>query len=265
MVKKVIALVLILCLSLSCVGCSSSSKVTGYEEVYTFGSESYLVAFRSGDTLRDIMTAGMLALAYDGTLAQYSVKWFGADNKITLKGTTDAAAWLENQPTRTFILGYYKDSAPLCFENAGVITGFDADMFTEICARLGWTIKFQEIAYGTAAAQLASGNVDAVAGGFSTADDASKLSVSPTYMNFKYTVITKTVHNISKKSKLEGKILGTVTGSTVATEIEADTDLVESLASIKVLNSYAECFTALDTYICDAIAITSTAADYYMG
>lgn len=263
MKKRILTSLICLSLVVSLIGCGSSNAVTGYAEVYSFGEEHYKVAFREGDVLRDIMTAGMMTLAQDGTLTQLSTKWFGAD-KIELKGSTDAAAWLENQPARTFILGYYSGSAPMCFDIGGTITGFDADVFIEICERLGWTLKFQEIENGSAYAQLASGNVDAVAGGFSTGDSASGLSVSPDYMAFEYVVITKTVHDITKKSKLSEKNLGTVTGSSVAAEVEADTKLIEMLSGVTVLSSYADCFEALDQYVCEAIAVTSTSADYYM-
>ncbi len=167
MKKRILSLLLCAVMVLTLSSCAGDKKVSGYASVGNIGGEEFLVAFREGDKLRDIITAGMMALSQDGTLSQLSVRWLG-DDVVTIPGSAEAAGWLQNQPQRVLILGYYVGSMPMCFEEGGQVIGFDAEMFAEICSRLGWELRFQAISRGSASVELASGNVDCVAGGFGT-------------------------------------------------------------------------------------------------
>ncbi|MGE4353186.1 MAG: transporter substrate-binding domain-containing protein [Oscillospiraceae bacterium] len=263
MKKRVLLLLLVFGLVLTFCSCGNEKKASGYSVVGSIGSEQYLVAFRDGDKLRDIITAGMMVLSNDGTLSQLSTRWLN-DDRVTIPGSTEVEGWLQNQPQRVLILGYYAGAKPMCFEQDGSVTGFDAEMFTEICNRLGWELHFQAIDRGNASVELASGNVDCVAGGFGTGDDISGLSTSPEYMDTKYVIITKASSGIKRTGQLKGKTLGTVGSSSMGKALEADEKLVDRLGGLKVLNSEEECFTALDAGLCDAILVTETCADYYM-
>ena len=158
MKKRILCALLAACLCLS-LGACSGNEASGYRVVDSIGGQELCVAFRDGDRLRDIITAGMMVLSADGTLKQLSVKWLGEDMSI-MPADADMAGWLQNQPQRVLILGYYKGARPMCYEAGGAVTGFDAEMFTELCARLGWELRFQAIERGTAAVELASGTVD---------------------------------------------------------------------------------------------------------
>ena len=263
--KNLIAVLLALGLCLGAAGCSSSGEGNGYRMFGNMGSEQYVAAFRDGDPVRDIMVAGMMTLAADGTIAQLSLRWFGDGGAVSIPASTEVAGWLDNQPQRTFILGYYEGACPMCFSSGGQITGFDAEMFTEICSRLGWEIRFQAIAPGTAGVELASGNVDCVAGGFGTGEDTSGLSLSPEYLSAEYVFVSRTDSDIKRRGQLDGRILGVVSGSAPAAALNADADFSADLGSLLVLASEQECFEALDAGLCDAILITSTCAEYHIG
>ena len=263
MKNRICLLFLVIGMVLTVCSCGDGKKVSGYAVVDSIGSEQYLIAFRDGDKLRDIITAGMMVMSNDGTLSQLSVRWLG-DDIITIPGSTEAEGWLQNQPERTLIVGYYAGAKPMCFEENGSVTGFDAEMFAEICSRLGWKLRFQSISYGSASVELASGNVDCIAGGFGTGDDISKLSASPEYMSTKYEIVTKAGSGIKRTSQLKGKALGTVGSSAMGKALEADEKLIDRLGALKVFNSEDECFTALDAGLCDAIVVTGTCSDYYM-
>lgn len=243
-------------------GCGGN-EVSGYAVVGDLGGEELCVAFRDGDKLKDIITAGMMVLASDTTLSQLSVKWLGEDKSI-MPGNPEMSGWLQNQPQRVFILGYYEGARPMCFDENGQATGFDADMFTELCSRLGWELKFQSVQRGSAAVELASGNIDCMAGGFGTDDDAESLSVSTSYLSCKYEFITKAGSGINRVGQLKDKVLGTVSSSAMGKALEADEKLIEKLDSLRIFASEEECFTALDAGTCDAILVSSLCADYYM-
>lgn len=262
MKNRILCALLAVCLCLGLSACSQS-EASGYRVVDSIGSQELCVAFRDGDRLRDIVTAGMMVLSADGTLAQLSVKWLGGD-MVTIPGNADMAGWLQNQPQRVLILGYYKGARPLCYEVNGVVTGFDAELFAELCARLGWELRFQAIERGTAAVELASGNVDCVAGGFGTEEDASGLSLSPSYLSEKYEIVAKASSGISRRGELKEKVLATLGSSTMGNALEADTKLLDRLGRLLVLSSEEECFQALDAGMCDAVLVSSLCADAYM-
>ena len=262
MKNRILCLVLAVCLCLTLCACDGK-KVSGYKVVDTIGGQELCVAFREGDQLRDIMTAGMMVLAAEGMLAQLSIKWLGEDVS-TMPADAEMAGWLQNQPPRTFILGYYEGARPMCYDENGTTMGFDADMITLLCNRLGWVIKFQPIPRGSAVNQLKSGNVDCVAGGFGTADKASGLSYSPNYLDMEYVIISKAGGDVSRRGQLKGKTLATLGSSAMGKALEEDEKFIEKLGQVLVLNSEEECFAALDAGRCDAVLVSSLCADAYM-
>ncbi|MGI6029060.1 MAG: transporter substrate-binding domain-containing protein [Candidatus Heteroscillospira sp.] len=262
MQKRIFSILLALCLCVSLCACSGG-EASGYRVVDSLGSQEVCLAFREGDRLYDIITGGMMTLAADGTLAQLAVKWLG-DDVCTMPADADMAGWLQNQPARTLILGYYKGARPLCYEENGTVTGFDADVFRELCARLGWELRFQAIERGSAAVELASGNVDCVAGGFGTDDDADGLSTSPSYLDMKYEIVSLANGGVKRRGELKGKVLATMGSSTMGNALGEDAKLLERLDRLLVLTSEEECFAALAAGQCDAILVSSLCADAYM-
>ena len=217
-IKRIVCLALAVCLCFSLCACSGG-EASGYRVVTTMGGEELCVAFREGDQLKDIITGGMMVLAADGTMAQLSTKWLG-ENVSTMPADSEMLGWLQNQPHRSLILGYYEGARPMCYSENGAMQGFDVDMFTDLCGRLGWELKFQPIARGDADVELASGNVDCVAGGFGTAEETTGLSFSPTYLSTEYAIVSKASSGINRKGELKGKTLATLASSTMGKALE---------------------------------------------
>ncbi len=261
--KRILCLLLAVCLCVFAAGCDGS-KVSGYREIGTIEGQELCIAFRQGDQLRDIVTAGMMVMSADGTIAQLSTKWFGETDTASCPADAEMAGWLQNWPHRVLTVGYYPGAQPMCYEYGGVVQGFDADMFANLCARLGWELRFQPIARGSAEIELASGNVDCVAGGFGTTEESSKMSYSPTYLTTKYSFVAKAGGDISRTGQLKGKTLATVSSSAMGKALEGDEKLMEKLGQLMVLGSEADCFTALDAGKCDAILVSSLCADAHM-
>ena len=257
---KLLALLLALTALLTACG----GEASGYRTAGDLRGQELCAAFREGDPLHDIFTAGMMVLAADGTVEQLSLKWFGDEDAASFPADGSMSVWLENQPQRTFILGYYRGSRPLCFEENGAVTGFDAELFAEICRRLGWEIRYQAIDHGTAEVELASGNVDCVAGGYGTDDGSEGLALGPTYMSCKYEVVAMASSGISRKGELKDKVVGTVASSTMGAALEADTGLMKKIGSVRAFFSEDDCFAALNGGMVDAIIVSSLCADYYM-
>ena len=258
--RRFLAALLALSFVLVLAACSGDSS--GYRRAGDLGGEELCAAFREGDWIRDVMVAGMMTLAADGTLAQLSLKWFGDEDAVYMPEDDSVSDWLENRPQRTFILGYYRGAKPLCFEENGAVTGFDAEMFAEICRRLGWEIRYQAIDHGTAEVELKSGNVDCVAGGYGTDDGADGLSLSPTYLDCDYEIVSLASSGINRKGELEGKTVGTVASSAMGAALEADTGLMENIGAVRAFFTEDDCFAALNSGMCDAVIVTSLYADY---
>ncbi len=261
---KLLALVLSLLVLLS--ACNGNSTDLGYKAFGSIEGQEYQVAFREDDVIRDVFTAGMMVLSEEGYLDTLSTKWFGDDRAI-LGTDENAAEWLLNRGERVFIAGYYKDSAPFCFEENGAVVGFDAEMLSEICSRLGWQIRFQEIERGTAAVELDSGNVDCVVGGFGASEIVSGMSTSPSYISgSSFQFVAKADSGINRTGELKGKILATVGNSIMGKTLqEENVDLIEDLENLLIVTSEDECFEALDAGLCDAILVSSDYANYYIG
>ncbi len=259
---RLIVLVLSLVIVLS--ACNGNTGESGYKVFGNIEGQSYQVAFREGDTLRDIFTAGMMVLSEDGVLDTLSEKWFGED-RVLLGTDENAADWLINQGERIFIVGYYKDGAPFCYEQDGTVMGFDAEMLTEICSRLGWGIRFQAIERGDAAVELDSGNVDCVAGGFMESEVITGMTTSPVYISGNdFQFVTKLDSGIDRVGELKGKTLSTVGNSVMGKALEEDVELIERVGEFLIVSSESEAFEALDLGLCDAILVSRDYADYYM-
>jgi len=261
LVKRILSFLLAAALCLSLAGCGSG-KASGYRVVGTLRGQDLCLAFRDGDQLRDIFTAGLMTLSADGTLETLSRRWFG-ENRSIAPGDAEMAAWLQNQPPRTLILGYYPAARPLCYEDGGAVTGFDAELMGELCARLGWTLVFQPIARGDAGVELASGNVDCVAGGFGSGEETKGLSFSPAYLHTDYAFVARADGDVRRSSQLAGKALATVGGSAMGKALEGE-KLFSKLGGLLVLSDEDQCFAALRAEQCDAILVSSLCAEAYM-
>lgn len=257
---RVAALFLIAIMLLPASACSQKAEVTGYVTVQSLGKANFSMAFRKDDRLCGEVSAAMRVLAAEGKLAQLSHQWFGED-LIALEGDSGALAVVGEIFPRTLIVGYDAVGEPMCWTDKESVSGFDADMIRAVCQTLGWEVKFIAIDTASAEVELAAGNVDCVVGSFGLSGD--KVSFSPEYLKNEAVLVARADSGITKAKKLKNKTLGVPRDGAVEAALQGS-ELAGLPANTASYISAHSCFAALDSGLCDAVLVSSTAAKYFM-
>ena len=261
--KKITAFSLALALLLTLTGCGLGGN-DKYSVVKTLDQQQFCVAFRPDDKAGPAVIAALQELQAEGKVGELSQKWF-ADDVSMLEGKADAVKSLAEKPgARTFLIGCDGGRLPFSGKENGKFTGFDVELATAVCEKLGWTAKFIAIDVSKAAVELGSGNVDCVWGGYAYNKDDKDVYTSPVYMK-------NTIVLASLKSGGVGSV-GGLSGKTLTLSDNAyHNAMLDEYGSLKtkpayivrVQNGTADCFAALNGGKADAIVTDRAALSYY--
>lgn len=146
----------------------------------------------------------------------------------------------------TFVLGLDDTFPPMGFrDDDDNIVGYDIDVATEVCARLGVELVCQPIDWAAKELELDSGNIDCIWNGMSiTADREASMSLSKAYMNNKIVMVAKDSAGFASIDDMAGKKIGVQSGSFAEEVLETYPEYAEFFGSIEVLN-FDEYLTAL--------------------
>jgi len=256
------------------VGCGSEKVEPEYvilEE--SLADEEYGIGFRNGDiALAEEVQIILSEMKVDGTLAEISVKWFGEDKIIvgdsfSPSGQTDSS--LENIKTRgTFILGLDDSFPPMGYrDDNNEIVGFDIDIATEMCKRMGVELQLQPISWDAKEQELSSGNIDCIWNGF-TITEARKeaLYMTEPYLINRQVVVTLSDSGIEALSDLAGKSLVMQAGSSAALALDEHPEVKDTLKDgrgIEVKDNVTAMFD-LKAGGSDAVLMDEVVARYYL-
>jgi len=256
------------------VGCGSEKVEPEYvilEE--SLADEEYGIGFRKGDiALAEEVQIILSEMKVDGTLAEISVKWFGEDKIIvgdsfSPSGQTDSS--LENIKTRgTFILGLDDSFPPMGYrDDNNEIVGFDIDIATEMCKRMGVELQLQPISWDAKEQELSSGNIDCIWNGF-TITEARKeaLYMTEPYLINRQVVVTLSDSGIEALSDLAGKSLVMQAGSSAALALDEHPEVKDTLKDgrgIEVKDNVTAMFD-LKAGGSDAVLMDEVVARYYL-
>ncbi|MEG1242303.1 MAG: transporter substrate-binding domain-containing protein [Oscillospiraceae bacterium] len=258
--KSALALLLALGLFLSLFGCKIGGN-DSYSILDNIDNQQFCIGFRPGDKAGEAVIAALAVLQDEGKLRELSVKWFGSDLSL-LEGDGKALENLGEKPEkRNFIIGYDPGRLPFSgsVEN-GNPTGFDIDLATAVCQKLGWRTRFLAIDVSQAEVELTSGNVDCVMGGLAYDEDNSKIQMSPPYI--KNTVVLATL--AGSGVSLGGKTLMISDSGYYNSLLEKNSKLTDKPAFIiRVPDGADGCFKGLRDGSCDVIITDKAALDYY--
>ena len=112
MKKRIMSLLLIVCMVLCLCACGGGGK---YKAVKTVRSQDYSIGFRNGDSTYHYIDKALRELAYNGTIDDLAAKWFGSKNAVDFPSTKDALSELGYIAPREFIIGVDLDNAPMAF------------------------------------------------------------------------------------------------------------------------------------------------------
>lgn len=122
------------------------------------------------------------------------------------------------------VIGLDDTFAPMGFrDESGNLVGFDIDLATAVCEKLGVTPKFQPIDWSAKEMELASGKIDCIWNGMSiTPERKESMSLSGAYLNNKIIVMTKAGITIKDKADLANYKIGIQAGSAALETAKAD-------------------------------------------
>ena len=182
--KKLVCLLLALALCLSLAGCGGVSY--GVNAIMTLVEQDYSMAFRNDDMVYYYVVAALEELNAEGTINELCRKWLGS-NMVSFGRKADALSAYEPPEPRTFIIGVDENSFPFAYGDNGNYWGFDVELATRMCEKLGWTLQVHVVEKENVYIELYSGNIDCAWGGLALPEKDIE--------NKRYTVYGPYVHN----------------------------------------------------------------------
>jgi len=232
--KKTLSLILaVLMLAMCLCACETKKENTSYivlEEALE--AEEYGIGFRNEDIALGMAVQETLeAMIEDGAAAEISKKWFGEDilfknaeykeDTTIPEGDNSLQAILDKG---TFVLGLDDSFPPMGYrDDNNNIVGFDIDLATEVCERLGVELVVQPIDWDSKEMELSTGKIDCIWNGMTITDERVETMFIPAaYIANRQVIIVGNNSGITKKADIAGKIVGLQKGSSSLDALEAD-------------------------------------------
>ena len=248
----------------------SDNKTTVLSE--DFGAENYAIGFRRGDDALAKKVSDILAeMTADGKAGEIAKKWFGSDVMLRdpeyprelneEKGDASLQYILDKGE---LILGLDETFPPMGYRDAnGDIIGFDIDLATEVCSRLGVKLKLQPINWDSKEMELNGKTIDCIWNGMSITDERiNGMDLSTPYIANKQIIIVKSDSGISTKADLAGKTVGAQQGSSAVDAISAEPDVKASFGSLNEYASNDEAFLDLKAGRIDVLVVDEVYGRY---
>jgi polar amino acid transport system substrate-binding protein len=192
------------------------------------------------------LTLASAALTGCGALASGDKSW----DKVKEKGE--------------FVLGLDESFPPMGFKDENNnITGFDIDVATEVCSRLGIKLVPQPINWDTKEEELNSGKIDCIWNGFTiTEDRKANILFSKPYMDNRQVLVVKKDSTLSKLSDFAGKKLALQASSSAADALNASEDFKSKLGEVVELDDNMNALMDLEKGGVDAVLMDEIVANY---
>jgi ABC-type amino acid transport substrate-binding protein len=277
--KRILTLVLAVLLTasllVSCQGAKTAKDFTIIEE--NFGEEFYGIGFRKGDNALTLKVQETLdAMIADGKFAEISNKWFGKDVAVANAAFPRAIEEVEGDTSLEYvlnkgelILGLDETFPPMGYRDAnGDIVGFDIDLATEVCARLGIKLKLQPIDWNAKEMELSTKSIDCIWNGMSITDErVENMNISKPYIANRQVVVTANDSGIAVKADLNGKKVATQAGSAALDAINAEAEAAgnaEAFGKVTEYASFDDAWLDLKAGTVDALVIDEVYIRYVM-
>lgn len=269
--KRILTLVLIFVMAAAMfAGCSKSfDKTVVLDE--DLGKEKYGIGFRNDDIALGLAVQNAFEeMIADGTAAEISDKWFGED--VVLQGdiTEDATAAEDDDSLQkildkgTLVLGLDDSFPPMGYRDEdNNIVGFDIDLATEVCKRLGVELVLQPIDWDSKELELNSGNIDCIWNGMSITDERiANMFIPMAYIANSQIIIVGDGSGIATKADLAGKVIGLQAGSSALDALQADTATYESAKEVVEYADNVAAYMDLKAGRIDALVVDSVVGYY---
>ena len=183
---------------------------------------------------------------------------------LLLLVTTACAVGAISKNENVLVIGLDDKFAPMGFrDEQGNIVGFDVDLAKETARRMGVTFRFKAIDWNNKEQELNSGNIDLIWNALDiTPERKEKFLFSKPYMETRQIILVKkgNTQNIHSEGSLEGKRVGTQTGSSPEDYLNANGK--NNFAEFKTYDDFNAAFKALDDGEVDALVCDEVLARY---
>ena len=163
-----------------------------------------------------------------------------------------------------FVLGLDDSFPPMGFRDKdNNIVGFDIDLATEVCARLGIKLKTQPISWDAKEQELNTGKIDCIWNGMSVDSDRARvMNLSDAYLKNRmiFTVKDKSLANLAA---LAGKKIAVQNGSTAQKLLEAS-EAGKAAKEIVPFDDNQTALMDLDKGGVDAVFLDEIVAKYWI-
>lgn len=261
--KRFLCILLLLALCLSLCACGGSAREV--QTVTTLVKQEYSLGFRTDDPTAYYVAAAIEVLNAEGLVDELSTKWFGS-RMVNFGKNAEALARLDPPAPRPFIIGVDVNSFPMAYLTGGQYWGFDIELATAVCEKLGWDLQIQQIEKENVYIELSSGNIDCAWGGIPLDPAeiaAGKLAQYGPYLQNDIVIAKRGDAFIENKYMLSHKALAMCSTVEAMDALQTDPAIVKRLGQIsRLAGGTTECFQYLYQGRCDVI-LTDTTAIYY--
>lgn len=266
-------LLAVLMMGLAMAGCQNQAPKNFIVLDEALDAEQYGVGFRNeGIALGLEVQKNMDAMIADGTAADISKKWFGTDIMIkdadyveedTAPAGDDSLQKVLDKGT--LVLGLDDSFPPMGFRDEdNNIVGFDIDLATEVCKRMGVELVLQPIDWDAKELELSSGKIDCIWNGMTITDErvASMYFAKP-YIANRQIIIVPEGSDIKTIADLAGKKVGLQKGSSSLDALNKN-EVVNEVASITEMADNVTVFLELKAGRIDAFIVDEVVGRYIM-
>ncbi len=263
--KKILCAVLALLMLLALTACGQKTSYR-VRSTITLVEQQYSLAFRNDDPLRDYVAAAIEELSADGRVDELSRKWFGRE-VVEFDKKEDALSLLEPPAPHTLLMGVDINSFPMAYMQSGNYWGFDVELATKLCQKLGWTLQVQAVEKENVYIELYSGNIDCAWGGLALPEKEisnGSYTIYGPYVKNDIVIASRDGSNIWNSLQLSGKRMAMCTTQEAMDALQSAGRVVNRLGQItRLAGGTTECFSYLYAGKCDLILTDSTAIAYY--
>ena len=213
----------------------------------------------------------VLGLAACGSTAGSAVSSESAASSTESSAASESAAETSADSDLAYIQGNgkmvigYTVYEPMNYtDENGVFTGFDTELATAVCEKLGVEPEFVEITWDTKETELAAKSIDCIWNGLTlTADREANMACTNAYVKNAQVVVMKADGEYTSTADLVGKTIVAEAGSAGETTIQEDENLSQADFVPKTVQT--DCLMEVAAGTADAAILDLTLASAMIG
>ena len=170
------------------------------------------------------------------------------------------------QDNGKLILGLDDSLPPMGFrDDNNEIVGFDIDLATAVCEKLGVELELQPVDWDSKEIELDAKNIDCIWNGLSYSEERNEaMSLTIPYMENHMALVVRPNEGIETIDDMEGKVLALQSGSTAedALSSEEGKGLNDMIKNVNGFDNNLTALMDLDTKASDAVLMDDVVANY---